>query len=127
MKEKYLPIGTIVLLKSGTKKLMITGFCVATQTNPDKVYDYCGCLYPEGVISSNQTLLFDHIQINQVFSEGYSDSEEKDFKIKLKEFLENSNKKVTNTSEITQPVSPVNKEPETINVAPQAVNIQDNQ
>ena len=26
MKEKFLPIGTVVLLKNGTKKIMITGY-----------------------------------------------------------------------------------------------------
>ena len=25
--EKYLPIGTVVMLKGGTKRVMISGFC----------------------------------------------------------------------------------------------------
>ena len=27
MKEKYLPLGTVVLLKEATKRLIITGYC----------------------------------------------------------------------------------------------------
>ena len=28
MQEKFLPIGSVVLLKGGTKKVMITGYCM---------------------------------------------------------------------------------------------------
>ena len=44
--DKYLPIGTVVLLKNATKRLMIVGFCVKGDTD-DKIYDYVGCLYSE--------------------------------------------------------------------------------
>ena len=30
MQEKFLPIGTIVILKNGTKKIMITSYLVIT-------------------------------------------------------------------------------------------------
>ena len=91
IEEKYLPIGTVVMLKGGKKRAMITGFCAISQDNQDKIYDYSGCLYPEGFISSNQTLLFDHEQIEKVYHMGLIDDEEKNFKIKLKELL-NKNK-----------------------------------
>ena len=54
-----------------------------------KMYDYCGCLYPEGVVSSDKNLLFDHNQIAKIYALGYSDDEEKNFKVKLKEVLAN--------------------------------------
>lgn len=91
IEEKYLPIGTVVMLKEGKKRAMITGFCAISEDNKDKIYDYSGCLYPEGFISSNQTLLFDHEQIDKVYHMGLIDDEEKNFKIKLKELL-NKNK-----------------------------------
>ncbi len=91
IEEKYLPIGTVVMLKGGKKRAMITGFCAISEDNKDKIYDYSGCLYPEGFISSNQTLLFDHEQIDKVYHMGLIDDEEKNFKIKLKELL-NKNK-----------------------------------
>ena len=50
MKE-YLPIGSIVLLKNGIKKVMIYGRKqLAISTNIE--YDYIACLYPEGNINN---------------------------------------------------------------------------
>lgn len=86
--DKYLPIGTVVLLKNAQKRMMITGFCCADEENPDKMYDYIGCLYPEGLISSENNLLFDHDQIGQIFALGFKDEEEVEFKEKLAEALE---------------------------------------
>ena len=83
MREKYLPIGTVVLLKGGKKRAMITGFCSVAQENQEKIYDYSGCVYPEGYLSSNQVCLFDHDQIDKIFFLGYEDDEEKAFKEKL--------------------------------------------
>jgi hypothetical protein len=37
MREKYLPIGTVVLLKGGKKRAMITGFCSVAQENQDAI------------------------------------------------------------------------------------------
>ncbi len=87
MREKYLPIGTIVLLKGGKKRAMITGFCSVAQENQDKIYDYSGCVYPEGYLSSNQVCLFDHDQIEKIFFLGYEDEEEFAFKDKLKKIV----------------------------------------
>lgn len=85
--EKFLPVGTVVMLKNGTKRVMINGFCTMDANAPDKVYDYSGVLYPEGSLSSDQTLLFDHEQIDRVDHMGLIDDEEKEFKIKLKQVL----------------------------------------
>ena len=83
--EKYLPIGTVVMLKGGTKRVMIIGFCAVTKTNVDKLYDYSGCLYPEGLLSSEQVALFDHEQIEEVYHMGLAnDEEEQAFKEKLR-------------------------------------------
>lgn len=81
--DKYLPIGTVVILKNAKKRLMITGFLTTREEEPGVVYDYSGCLYPEGFISSERILVFNHNQIEKVFSLGYSDEEEKAFKIRL--------------------------------------------
>lgn len=81
--EKYLPVGTVVLLKGASKKLMITGFCAVSENNPNKIYDYSCCLYPEGTLSSTRTGVFNHNQIKQIFHYGYVDDEEKKFKANL--------------------------------------------
>ena len=90
MKEKYpkyLPLGSVVMLENATKKLMITGFYVMPGNGNGKQYDYCGCLYPEGMISSNKTAIFNHDQIKKIFAIGYSDEEEKEFKEKMKKII----------------------------------------
>ena len=84
---KYLPIGSVVLLTGGKKRLMITGFAVRAKESAEKTYDYCGILYPEGMLTSDQTAVFDHDQIDKIFALGYSDEEEKEFKKKLNELL----------------------------------------
>lgn len=86
IKEKYLPVGTVVLLKNGKKRVMITGFCVTPQ-GKDDAYDYSGCLYPEGFLSSNQNCLFNHNQIDKVFHMGLIDEEEIKFKEQLKSLI----------------------------------------
>ena len=88
-KEKeFLPIGTVVMLKGGSKRVMITGFCVREEKKPDTIWDYSGCLYPEGILSSNQTCMFNHEQIDKIYHLGLADDEEeKEFKKKLQEVL----------------------------------------
>lgn len=83
--SKFLPIGSIVLLKGGEKKVMITGFCVIPNDKPHKMYDYCGYPYPEGCINSNEVCLFNHNQIEEFVFTGYKNEEEESFKIELME------------------------------------------
>lgn len=91
MRDKYLPIGSVVLLKGGKKRAMITGFCSVAQENQDKIYDYSGCVYPEGYLSSNQVCLFDHDQIDKIFFTGFEDDEEFEFKEKLNRIVSTLN------------------------------------
>lgn len=88
IKEKYLPIGTVVILKGATKRLMISGFCAIDNSNKDKIWDYSGCIYPEGFLTSDQICLFDHDQIEKIYHIGLSnDEEEKEFKENLNTFM----------------------------------------
>lgn len=86
--EKYLPLGTIVKLKGGKKKLMITGFCLYDNDHGHVLYDYCGCMYPEGMISSKELNLFNHEDIEDVIHLGVSDEEDKKFKVNLTSMLQ---------------------------------------
>ena len=45
MKKDILPLGSVVLLNGGTKKVMIIGYCMKTPEKPNKMYDYCGCVF----------------------------------------------------------------------------------
>ncbi len=81
MKE-YLPIGSIVLLKKGKKKVMIYGRR-QSRINENQEFDYIACLYPEGNINENYMYLFNHEDIETVVFRGYSDIEEEIFISKL--------------------------------------------
>lgn len=86
-KDKYLPIGTVCLLKDGKKRIMIIGFCIEPEEDKGKIYDYGACLYPEGIISSDKTILFNHDQIDKIYYMGYTDEEQRQFDDKLKEIV----------------------------------------
>jgi len=73
--DKYLPIGSVVTLHGGTKKLMIFGRHQQDTAN-DRVFDYVGCPYPEGNIGSRATFLFNHNDIAWVHYFGLRDGEE---------------------------------------------------
>ena len=76
--EKYLPLGSVVLLKGGTKKIMIYGRRqIAAKTG--ETYDYAACFYPEGNISEEYTFLFNHENVETVVFYGYAGEEDKEF------------------------------------------------
>ena len=113
--EKFLPLGTVVMLKGASKRLMITGFCtMAAEEAEGVMYDYSGCMYPEGVISSDQTALFNHDQIDKIYHMGLVDQEEKDFKIKLNQLLYANSTVAESAPQVVReqpsivPVEPVN-------------------
>ena len=85
-RKKYLPIGTVVRLKSAKKRLFITGFCVTGNSNKNKIWDYSGYIYPEGNIRTDILCMFDHSQIEKIYHLGYENEEEKVFKHQLKEY-----------------------------------------
>ena len=85
MKDKLLPIGTVVLLKGGTKKLMITGY---SSKDPDsgKIFDYNSCIFPEGIMEEVYSL-FNHNQIEEIFYKGLENDESKDYVNKVESML----------------------------------------
>ena len=87
MNDRFLPIGTVVLLKGGKKRVMIMGFCAMTNEKQGKIFDYSGCIYPEGLMASNQTCMFDHNQIEKIYFKGLVDEEEISFKNKLNSLI----------------------------------------
>ncbi len=86
MKE-LLPIGSVVLLEGGKKKLMIYGR-KQLQKGTATVWDYIGCIYPEGNINEDFTFLFNHKNIKEVYFDGYRNEEEDNFQKILREAIE---------------------------------------
>ena len=77
--KKYLPLGSVVLMRDAKKRVMITGYAVKAPESGDRLWDYIGCLWPEGMIAPDKNLLFDHKDIQQIYAIGYSDDEQKRF------------------------------------------------
>ena len=76
--KNLLPLGSIVLLENGEKRIMIYGRRQKAIVN-DEEYDYVACLYPEGNISEEFTYLFNHSDIKEVIHTGYTDEEDAAF------------------------------------------------
>lgn len=72
--DEWLPIGSVVLLRNGSKSLMIAGRVVQNASD-GLVYDYCACAYPEGYVSS-QMYFFNQTDIAIVASKGYENEYE---------------------------------------------------
>lgn len=72
--KKFLPIGSVVLLKESQKRIMIVGV-KQKQANSDKVWDYSACLYPEGILDPDKLFLFDAGQIERLYFVGLQDGE----------------------------------------------------
>lgn len=89
MVEKILPIGSVVLLKNGTKKLVITGIKPVVTNEPQTVYDYIGVLYPEGYLGKENNYLFYHTDITDVIFEGYKNPEWDEFANLVEQSSEN--------------------------------------
>ena len=87
LEEKYLPIGSVVLLRGGTKRMMIIGFCPHSKQYPNQEFDYSGCVYPEGFMNGNEIGLFRHDQIEKIYARGFSDAEERQFQTNLQEII----------------------------------------
>lgn len=94
MIKNLLPIGSVVLLKEGKKRLMIYG--INQKTDKGDIYDYIGCLYPEGNISPEYTYLFNADAIEAVFFLGFVDPEFSVCRNKLQEMLDEEEAKVNN-------------------------------
>ena len=75
MGRKLLPIGSVVLLKDGTKRVMICGR-IQSKAGDDTIYDYSACLYPEGIVDPSSMYFFNHDVIDRVFFMGFQDQEE---------------------------------------------------
>ena len=80
--KKYLPIGSVVLLKESQKRIMIVGV-KQKQVGSDKVWDYSACLYPEGILDPDKLFLFDNEQIERLYFIGLQDGEGLAFSQKL--------------------------------------------
>lgn len=85
--QKLLPIGSVVRLKNGTKRLMIYGI-KQTDGNSGKEYDYIGVFYPEGNLGQEGRFFFNDEDVEQISFLGLNDQERQVFLQRLSAFYE---------------------------------------
>jgi len=82
--QNLLPIGSVVRLREGSRRLMVFG---VKQTGAEqKTYDYIGVLYPEGNMGAGSHFLFNHEDVEKVYFTGYSDEARTRFLDRLEAF-----------------------------------------
>ena len=86
--KDLLPIGSIVRLHDGEKRLMIIGITQSDASGNGKEYDYLGILYPEGHIGDQFQYLFNQEDIEEVIFRGFEDDERVEFLNKLTNLYE---------------------------------------
>lgn len=79
MYKDLLPVGSVVQLKGGDKRLMVCGRVVSGGDN-NSIYDYVGCYYPEGIVDSSKLFFFAQDAIEDVYFIGFQDREEIEFR-----------------------------------------------
>ena len=87
MFEKTLPIGSVVSLYNGTKRVMILGYLKMLAGGDGTVYDYCGVPYPEGFLDAKKTAVFNHRDIEHIYALGYQNDDQFAFRRRLSEIL----------------------------------------
>lgn len=75
------------MLNGGKKEVMITSYCIfpidseikdGKQVPAErKMYEYGGCIYPEGILDSNVSCAFNHDQIAEILHVGYETEKQK--------------------------------------------------
>lgn len=88
MFERTLPIGSVVSLYGAEKRLMILGYLKYLKGDDTRVYDYCGCTFPEGYLDSESTAVFDHRDIEHIYALGFQDEVQFGFRERLMQILE---------------------------------------
>lgn len=80
--DEFLPIGSVVLLEGGNKRIMICGR-IQAQAGSDVIYDYSACYYPEGIVDPKSMFFFNRDAIETVYFRGCEDQDELDYRHEL--------------------------------------------
>ena len=109
MEDRFLPIGTVVLLKGGKRELMIMSYCIMPNGEvydktgkidaKGKIFDYGACFYPEGMVTSDQLFAFNHEQIERICFKGYETEKQKEISKVLNGGLEEFKKQAEENKE----------------------------
>ena len=84
--KNLLPLGSIVLLENGIKKIMVFGRLQMNEVNGE-IYDYAGCLYPEGLLKNENIFLFNDEDINTLVFKGFENEEEAEIQLLFENYF----------------------------------------
>lgn len=86
--KKHMALGSIVLLKGGTQKVLIISRAINVKKD-DSVFffDYGGVPYPDGLIS-DQIGYFNHDNISKVVFEGYRDIDDENMIENIERYID---------------------------------------
>ena len=77
-----LPLGSVVSLKDMDPKVFISGRIVCAEGD-DRIYDYVGCIYPEGMGKGDELIFFDREAVERLYFIGYQDEYEIAFRTEV--------------------------------------------
>lgn len=84
-----LPIGSVVSISDNNTLVMIYGH-LQKNLLTGEIFDYIGCHYPEGILDTDQCLLFNEKDICKLYFVGLQDTEELAYQVSLEEFINRS-------------------------------------
>lgn len=88
--KEILPLGSIVTLKGGTKKIMVCGR-IQEEKKSGKLFDYSACYYPEGILDPTELFLFQHEDVDTIYFVGMQEADEFAFRLFMEEKLKKMN------------------------------------
>ena len=85
---EYLPLGTILQLEGAEKNIMVIGYRAYDPDNWKDSGDYCAVPYPEGLLSSDNIIIFREDDIDHIYMYGALDLDAREFLHYLKDVTE---------------------------------------
>lgn len=81
MKNKILPLGSVVTLKDGdgTELMIITRGALVEQGGGEAYYDYGSVIIPFGMSTPDQVYFFNRDNVEKVIFEGYINESEEEY------------------------------------------------
>ena len=99
MKIDYYPLGSVVLLKGGIRKILIVARGINVSNNGQQFFfDYGGVMYPEGMIG-DRLAYFNHESIAEVVFKGFEDVDNTNMVANINAYLEEHPETVKGTPE----------------------------
>ena len=85
--SSLLPIGSVLLVDFISQPLMVYGR-KQRQSSNEEIWDYVACPYPQGHISEESNVFFNHLQIDEIIFKGLETDGDKAMRDKLCELFD---------------------------------------